>query len=145
MKNLIFVLILLITFSACSKIEDVEPLKNNQPKIKNSDNSNSIENQSGVFEFNSSKISATNSKAAGGDIIKGDGWLGWIDPELVEGDIPDGEIFKEDPKWHGYPLVDENGNVYGINCPTSGSDCGRLYTYDDPSSLPRFVGLYLVL
>lgn len=85
-----------------------------------------------------------NIKAQGGDMIYGDGWIGWLDPELLdEGEIiPEDEIYKEDPKYSGDKV--NVGDATIIKCPESGTNCGRLYTLPEHGGEPKYVGLYLV-
>jgi len=75
-----------------------------------------------------------------GDIIYENGWTGWIDPELTGEEVC--EIFKGDPDYKG-ELISDEGSTY-IECPTSGSNCGKLYVMDGYSTHPITVGWYVL-
>ena len=72
-----------------------------------------------------------------GEVFYEDGWVGWIDPDLSSDPVPEPE--KEPAKWKG-SIVHEGETTY-ISCPTSGDNCGRLYTVDEGGV--TFVGLYI--
>ncbi len=75
---------------------------------------------------------------APGELFYEEGWVGWIDPRLVDEPLPE-KPNKEDAKWEGE--VVKEGNTTYISCPTAGTKCGRLYTVG--MSGVTYVGLYL--
>ena len=81
------------------------------------------------------------NKVGAGDFIEGDGWLGWLDPDLVGEDeeIPENEIWQGNIKWRGFIMDDGNG----IACPEEGDNCGPLKT-EGENGLPITVGVYLL-
>lgn len=81
------------------------------------------------------------SKYMPGEVFYEDGWIGWINPNLWEGDLPPEDTYKETAKWKGTTKVDDEGDTY-IDCPDDGECCGRLYTVTLSGGV-RYTGLYL--
>jgi hypothetical protein len=151
MKNSFYLLALMLFISfSCTKINDEESInavkssntENGISKLYNETATKQIKGRSDFFtsQSNQMKLSGGGSILSGGDFIYGDGWVGWIDPALVEGEVP-GEILKEDPKYYGY-YVDMGDGKIGIVCPSKGNNCGNLY-YLDKGGSPVYCGLYL--
>jgi len=81
------------------------------------------------------------TKAVGGDIIKGDGWIGWIDPELVGGDkIDETEIALGEANMKG-EMVEVEGCT-SIICNDEGDNCGQILYMTAFGPIP--IGLYLL-
>ena len=67
------------------------------------------------------------TRAYGGDFIYGDGWIGWLDPELVGDDnIDEDQIYRGPAKKKGEIKQNADGSTY-IICYGSGTKCGGLY------------------
>jgi len=79
------------------------------------------------------------TKHVGGEIIKGDGWIGWIDPELVGGDKVEGEIIQGEANLKAEWLEIE-GTLVSLACTNEGDNCGLLYEVNENGVRP--VGYY---
>ena len=80
-----------------------------------------------------------NSGIKPGEMFYGNGWAGWILPNLSLIDICESQIVKGDAKLKG-EIVHDPERTY-ITCPSEGSNCGILYN----SETREEIGLYVIL
>jgi hypothetical protein len=100
-------------------------------------------------DFNSQEytIQQNNSKEDGflygGDNIYGEGWIGWIDPKLVDPSdtIEYKNIVHGKVNLKGEYQHNESDRI--ISCPTSGNNCGKLWLVR-PHRRDKVVGFFIV-
>lgn len=99
-----------------------------------------INSQGNTMQLNSSK---DDGYLYGGDNIYGEGWIGWIDPKLVD---PSDTIEYKNIV-HGRANLKGEAQNLGteilISCPTTGDNCGKLILVR-PHRRDKVVGFYML-
>ena len=100
----------------------------------------SVNTQANTIQQNNSK---DDGFLYGGDNIYGDGWIGWIDPKLVD---PSDTIEYKNIVHGPANLKGESQNTGTevlISCPTTGENCGELILVR-PHRRDKVVGYYML-